>query len=289
MTTAIQPNRTNTCARITTLLLALLLLSLAGCSSVRLVYGHLDWWMDRTLNKYLDLDGPQKELLSRRVDEFHRWHRQTQLPRYADYMEQLATQVDSPDVSPKNLKKIEKQVDDFWHSSVVMLSDLLLPILVELDDNQINQLAENARKEREKSLKKWDKSQRKREKQFRKQAERWLGDLTAEQQAMIDKQVAETSFNPASRIAQRELWTNTFLDTLRNKPQGYESKLRKLLIDPQTLWPDDYRQMQDALRDQGRTLATGILESTTPEQRAHMQETLLEFASDFRHLAAQQH
>ncbi|AQQ66967.1 hypothetical protein Mag101_04415 [Microbulbifer agarilyticus] len=289
MTTAILPNRTNCCARIITLVLALLLLSLSGCSSVRLVYGHLDWWMDRTLNKYLDLEGPQKELLSQRVDEFHRWHRQTQLPRYADYMEQLAAQVDSPDASPENLERIEKQVDEFWHSSVVMLSDLLLPILVQLDDSQINQLSENARKEREKSLKKWDKSQRKREKQFRKQAERWLGDLTAGQQAMIDEQVANTKFDPARRIAQRELWTTTFLNTLRNKPQGYERALRELLIDPQALWPKDYREMQDALRDQARTLAIGILESTTPEQRAHMKETLLEFASDFRHLAAQKH
>lgn len=273
--------------RITSILLVLALLLFSGCSSVRLVYGHLDWWMDRTLNKYLDLDGPQEELLSQRVDEFHRWHRQTQLPRYADYMEQLASQIDTPDANPAQLKKIEQQADTFWHASVVMLSDLILPILIQLDDAQIDQLAENVREEREKSLKKWDKSQRKREKAFRKQAERWLGDLTPEQEAIIDHQVASTTFDPKYRDAQRQLWASSFLTTLRTKPTGYEKELRELLINPQSLWSDDYRQMHSQLRAQARTLAGEILQSATPEQRQHLKTTLQEYAHDFRILAAQ--
>ncbi|WP_043318784.1 DUF6279 family lipoprotein [Microbulbifer sp. HZ11] len=289
MTTAIVTQSSRPSSRAVILLMAALLLLLSACSSVRLAYGHLDWWMDRTLNKYLDLDGAQKDLLQQRVDEFHRWHRQTQLPRYADYLEELAGKVDDADTSPTKLAAIEARVDAFWHASITMLSDLMLPILVQLDDKQIDQLSENMEDEREKSLKKWDKAQRKREKEFRKQAERWLGDLTGAQESMIDRQVATTTFDPKRRDAQRQLWTAAFLDTLRNKPQGYEARLRALLIDPQSLWSDDYRKMQDQLRAQARTLATEILESATPEQRAHLKNTLLEYAADFRHLAAQQH
>ncbi|MBB5212817.1 DUF6279 family lipoprotein [Microbulbifer hydrolyticus] len=269
--------------------LALILLFAGGCSSVRLVYGHLDWWMDRNLNKYLDLDGAQEDLLSLRVDEFHRWHRQTQLPRYADYLESLADDVDSPDATPEKLIQIEKQVDNFWHSSVVMLTDLLLPIVIQLDDPQIDQLEENVREEREESLKKWEKSKHKREKQFRKQAERWLGDLTPEQDAMIDHQVATTKFDPKRRDAQRQAWANSFIDTLRSKPEGYEKKLRELLINPQSLWPQDYRNMQDQLRAQARSLASEILKSSTPQQRKHLKSNLLDYAADFRILAAQEH
>ena len=289
MTTAIAPQRKTPVTRTAILLMAVLTLFFSACSSVRLVYGHLDWWMDRTLNKYLDLEGAQKHLLQQRVDEFHRWHRQTQLPRYADYFEELATKVDAPDASPSQLDAIEKQVDTFWHSSATMLSDLLLPIVIQLDDKQIDQLAKNIEEEREESLKKWEKAQRKREKEFRKQAERWLGDLTDAQETMIDRQVATTTFDPKRRDAQRQLWAAEFLNTLRNKPQGYEEKLRQLLIDPQTLWPEDYRKMQDQLRSQARTLAVEILESVTPEQRTHLKSTLLEYAGDFRHLATQEH
>ncbi|WGL16423.1 DUF6279 family lipoprotein [Microbulbifer bruguierae] len=285
MTTAIlhQP-----ALRTASILLSLILL-LGGCSSVRLVYDHLDWWMDRTLNKYLDLKGAQKDLLSQRVDEFHRWHRQTQLPRYADQFEQLAAQVDNPDNSPEHLKEVEQQVNGFVQASLGMLVDLLLPILIQLDDKQIDQLAENAREEREESLEKWEKSQRKREKEIRKQAERWLGDLTPAQDAMIDHQVATTAFDPKRRDAQRTLWTDAFIQTLRNKPAGYEKQLREMLTNPQTLWPDDYRQMQEQLRDQARTLAGEILESSTPAQREHLKTTLREYAADFRILAAEPH
>lgn len=275
--------------RATTTLMAAFLLLVAGCSSVRLVYGHLDWWMDRNINKYLDLDGAQEDLLSLRVDEFHRWHRQTQLPRYADYLETLAADVDNPDATPAKLVEIEQQVDTFWHSSVVMLSDLLLPLVIQLDDKQIDRLAENVREEREESLKKWEKSKRKREKQARKQAERWLGDLTDEQDDMIDHQVETTTFDPKRRDAQRAKWADAFIGTLRSKPEGYEKQLRALLIDPQSLWSPDYRQMQDQLRTQARTLAADILKSATPEQRTHLKSTLLEYAEDFRILAAQEH
>ncbi|TLM79562.1 DUF6279 family lipoprotein [Microbulbifer harenosus] len=273
--------------RATALLLALTLLLAGGCSSVRLVYGHLDWWMDRTLNKYLDLKGPQKNLLSQRVDEFHRWHRQTQLPRYADYLEQLSAEVDSPDISPARLIEIENQAEAFWNSSISMLSDLLLPVLLQLDATQINTLAENAREEREKSLKKWQKERNKREKEFRKQAERWLGDLTPQQDAMVERELASTTFDPKLRNAQRERWTNAFIRTLKDKPTGYEKTLRDLLTNPQSLWSEDYRQMQEQLRVQARNLGSEILQSSTAEQRQHLKSTLQEYATDFRLLAAQ--
>ncbi|WP_105103554.1 DUF6279 family lipoprotein [Microbulbifer pacificus] len=273
--------------RLAILLLVAHLLLLGGCSSIRLVYGHLDWWMDHTLNKYLDLKGAQKDLLSQRVDEFHRWHRQTQLPRYADYLDQLAAEVDTPNATPARLLEIERQVDEFWHSSIAMLSDLLLPVLVQLDEAQIQQLAENARKEREKSLKKWQKERNKREKEFRKQAERWLGDLTPEQSAMVDRELATTTFDPERRDAQRQRWTNAFIQTLQDKPAGYQKTLRDLLINPQSLWSDDYRRMQDELRAQARNLGSEILKSSTPEQRQHLKTTLRDYAADCRILAAQ--
>ncbi|WP_295801147.1 DUF6279 family lipoprotein [uncultured Microbulbifer sp.] len=266
-------------------LLALLCLT-SACSSVRLVYGHLDWWLDHKINNYLDLDGAQEDLLSQRVDEFHRWHRQTQLPRYADFFEEVAGQVDEISGNPKMLEELEQHADALWENSAVMLVDLILPLVLEMDDSQIDQLAENIREEREKSLKKWEKSQRKREKQFRKESERWLGDLTDQQEALIDRQVAAFDFDPKVRDAQRQLWAKTFLGTLRSKPPGYEKTLRELAINPQTLWPPEYQKMHDKLRAQATTLAEEIAGSATPEQLAHLKTTLLKYAADFRILAA---
>ena len=275
--------------RLSWLCLLVLFSLTTACSSVRLVYGHLDWWLDHKINNYLDLDGAQEDLLSQRVDEFHRWHRQTQLPRYADFCEKVAGQVDQISENPKMLEDLEKQADALWESSAVMLTDLILPLVLEMDDAQIDQLAENIREEREKSLKRWEKSQRKREKQFRKESERWLGDLTDKQEAMIDREVAAFDFDPKLRDAQRQLWAKTFIDTLRNKPPGYRQQLRELAINPQSLWPPEYQKMHQKLRTQATALAEDIAASVTPEQRAHLKNTLLEYAADFRVLAADIH
>ncbi|MFV8782329.1 DUF6279 family lipoprotein [Microbulbifer sp. SA54] len=263
----------------------LLILLSSGCSSVRLVYGHLDWWMDRKINSYLELEGAQKDLLQQRVDDFHRWHRQTQLPRYADFFEQLATEVKDTSHIPARLKRIEKQVDEYWDNSVIMLSDLLLPLVYTLSEQQIDQLEENIQEEREKSLKKWDKAQKKREKEFRKQTERWLGDLTSEQEAIIDQQVATSTFDPKLRDGQRQRWSKAFIETLRTKPTGYQQRIRELVINPQSLWAEDYRKMHEQLRAQAMALAEQIALSATPEQRQHLQATLQEYAADFRALA----
>ncbi|WP_226666018.1 DUF6279 family lipoprotein [Microbulbifer aggregans] len=241
--------------------------------------------MDRKINSYLDLEGAQKELLQQRVDDFHRWHRQTQLPRYADFFEQLATEVEDTSQIPERLKRIEKQVDEFWDNSVTMLSDLVLPLIYDLNAQQIDQLEVNIEEEREKSLKKWDRAQRKREKEFRKQTERWLGDLTEEQEEMIDRQVASSTFDPKLRDAQRQLWAATFISTLRKKPAGYQKQLRALVLEPQSLWSEDYQKMHDELRAQATALAQQIATSATTVQRQHLKATLQEYAADFRALA----
>lgn len=282
-----QPHYKRAIWRLSAFCLIALITLTSGCSSVRLVYGHLDWWMDRKINSYLDLDGAQKDLLKQRVDDFHRWHRQTQLPRYADFFEQLADEVEDTSQIPQRLKRIEKHADEYWDSAVLMLSDLILPLVYNLDEQQIDQLEENIRKEREKSLKKWDKAQRKRENDFRKQTERWLGDLTEEQEALIDQQVASTNFDPKLRDAQRQRWSKAFIDTLRTKPPGYQKQLRELVIHPQSLWPEDYRKMHDELRAQAMAFAQQIATSATPEQRQHLKATLQDYAADFRALASE--
>lgn len=275
--------------RVTAVIRVLLIVALllgGGCSSVRLAYSQLDWWMDRALNKYLELDGSQKELLFLQVDEFHLWHRQTQLPRYANYMEQLAVQVDSSDNNAARIEQNERQLYAFWQTSVTTLSDLMLPILIRLDDEQIARLTENVRERREESLKKWEKPRRRLEQELYKQAARWLGELTPEQEAMLDRYAATTSFDPSHRDAQRQRWASAFLTTLRNKPPGYKQTLREMLVNPQSLWPEDYRRRQEQLRAEARSLAGELLQSFTPEQRRYLKTTLLQYATDFRILAA---
>ena len=75
--------------------LLLLCLLLAGCST-RVVYYWLDVAIVWQLDDYFSLDRGQKRLLDNEVKGLMAWHRQREVPRYADDLDALAKAVASP-------------------------------------------------------------------------------------------------------------------------------------------------------------------------------------------------
>ena len=74
-------------------LLTLLALLASGCTMARLGYDLLPAWSSWQLDRYLALDEDQRALVSRRLDELHRWHRRGQLPGYAEFLGEVEAQV----------------------------------------------------------------------------------------------------------------------------------------------------------------------------------------------------
>ena len=66
--------------------LALVLTTLAGCSMVRIGYPQLDTIAAWTADDYFDLEPEQKQEFRRRFERFHEWHRYEQLPDYAAFL-----------------------------------------------------------------------------------------------------------------------------------------------------------------------------------------------------------
>ena len=74
-------------------LLTLMLVVVAGCSSLRLAYNNGDtvlyWW----LNAYVDLDRDQKGWVREDIDKLFDWHRKTQLKDYVEILRKGQKQV----------------------------------------------------------------------------------------------------------------------------------------------------------------------------------------------------
>ena len=54
-----------------------------GCSTLRFAYENADAYVRWKAGNYLDVQGDDAEELDDRIDEFHAWHRKTELPMYA--------------------------------------------------------------------------------------------------------------------------------------------------------------------------------------------------------------
>ncbi|GAA5444136.1 hypothetical protein Misp06_02319 [Microbulbifer sp. NBRC 101763] len=267
------------------------LLLISSCSSIQFVYNNVDYWIRWKANDYVNLDRIQKGELQAALQSFFRWHRQTQLPRYADFLTNLADRVDEGGLENPQLEPVEKQVELFLNSASENAYNLLLPIAAQLNDEQVDELQGNLLKEDQKKLKKWQQSpekiRRKRDKQIRKESVRWLGSLTEEQKNLIAAMVSKMEYNPMQRSEQRLLWQAKAMELLRTKPTDYLDKLRSLLLNPEQLWSPQYQQAQEKRKQQARELAKQILLSTSPAQRSHLSNTLREYAQDFRTLASQ--
>ncbi|WP_299941957.1 DUF6279 family lipoprotein [uncultured Microbulbifer sp.] len=268
-----------------------LFVCIGSCSSVQFAYNNIDYWIRWKVHDYVDLNRAQAAELQAALDSFFRWHRQTQLEHYAEFLTRLADGVDEGALESPRLEPVEQQLQQFLHSASDSAYDLFLPIVAQLDKHQIDELQKNLRKKQQKALEEWqqppEKIRRKRNRQIRKEGERWLGHLSQEQINLIAAWVSKVEYNPQSRSAQRQLWQSKVIGLLRSKPPGYVATLRNLLVDPQQLWSPQYRQAQERRQEQARELAEQILSSTTPPQRHHLSRTLREYAQNFRILASQ--
>ncbi|WP_444937597.1 DUF6279 family lipoprotein [Microbulbifer sp. JMSA002] len=275
--------------RVITLLTLLLFIN--SCSSIQFAYNNVDYWIRWKAQKYVELDRTQKGELQGALNSFFRWHRQTQLPRYANFLKNLAKRVDEGALENPNLQPIDKQVHQFLAAASENAYNLMLPLAAQLSEQQINELQGSMWRKEQKRLEKWQRSpekvQHKRDKIIRRESIRWLGTLTEEQKKMITAWVSKMEYNPLQRIEQRRLWQSKTFELLRNKPEGYLEKIRSLLLNPEQLWSPEYRQNQEQRQQQAQELAQKILTSTSLEQRRHLSKTLREYAQDFHSLANQ--
>jgi len=83
-------------------LLASVALLVAACSQLQFGYNNADTVLAYSLDSYLDLDDEQERLAREQIAELHRWHRATQLPGYAqllnDAQKKVAGTVTAADV-----------------------------------------------------------------------------------------------------------------------------------------------------------------------------------------------
>lgn len=136
-----------------TLVISLLLLS--ACST-KFTYGFLDWAIEWEIAKYTKLTKEQRQYTHKAIDEFHRWHRQTQLPAYADYLEGLQQRLNkNSTITGKQLHRESDSAQLLIDSSLEYFIPIAVTTFASLSDPQIDEFFDNLLKEREEYIKKY--------------------------------------------------------------------------------------------------------------------------------------
>ena len=274
--------------------MALLLLALAGCATLRLVYKQADellyWWADG----YADFTDAQAPRVRAAIGEWFEWHRRTQLPAYAARLARMQPQVQA-DTTPAAVCALREEVESWFDAGFEQGLPALAALAPTLEADQLQHMH-----------KRFDKTNRDFRHDFvqpdaagRQQAllkrtleraERLYGRFDRAQRERVAQLLAASPFVAETSMALRLSRQQDVLQTLRGlhgaAPAQAQAALRALARRIEHPPGDAERRYQQALAEFNCGLAAQIHNLSTAEQRRTARERLRGWEMDLKALSA---
>lgn len=269
-------------------------LALAGCSAVKFGYEQAPslvyWWLDG----HLDLTNAQGPKVREALDRLQRWHRQHELPLYADLLARAATMAEGP-LEAEQVCQIEHQMqlrlDALLHEAIRQLS----PIAVQIDARQIRHLSTHLDQKNAKWEDQWlqgspgARLQRRLDKLVDRHAD-FYGALTAAQTKLLRQQLEHSVWSPEwgrqERLRQQRDLLGTLMRIDLENPSARSAELALLRVWERWLQPRsaaDRQRWQDWAEQGCKNLAE-LHNSTSSEQRQRAAQRLRAYEKDLREL-----
>jgi hypothetical protein len=277
------------------LLFVVLVPLLAGCSSVRLLYGNAPqlawWWVDG----YADLSREQAPAARQALDDFFDWHRRTQLNEYAAFLGTVAPQLAGP-MTPQQACSLQQQVrkglEAALQQALARAADVV-PRLTDANFKAIEQRYAKANATMRDDFLQPDPAERAQAafKRTLERAERLYGSLGEAQQRVLREGLAASPFDPEAWLAERQRRQRDTLATLRQlaaEPAPAEQRIAALraLAQRTERSPDaGYRAYQQRLAEDNCAFFARLHNATTAAQRQRALERLAAWEADLRLLA----
>lgn len=276
---------------------SLLAIALAGCAVVRLAYNQAPNWASVWIDNYADLDDAQDLRVRDAIGAWFRWHRNTQLPVYAEMLARMQAQV-LDNTTGVALCKWEPELRLRAEAALAQTVVPATELVVTLNPQQLRRIEkrfERSNKEfRDEYLQPdLDNRRAKQHERMVERLEKLYGRLDKAQKARLSKALAASPYDA-------EVWQQERLSRQRETLQT----LRRLADDGRTLPAATAQAEVKALMDSWlrssrpayATYQRKVVEyncawmaelhnSTTPEQRRHALEKLRGWESDARALA----
>ncbi|NDC09792.1 MAG: hypothetical protein EBZ75_10705 [Oxalobacteraceae bacterium] len=261
---------------------------------VKLGYDQADlvarWWFDRQL----DLDSSQSRWLKQELQGFHAWHRQTQLPAYAELVDVVARQSIgdvTPDQACENIDLAAEHLDALLKQAVPLFAGLARQLQPAQLQHLKRRFAEEDREWREKWLEGSNEQRiRRRVDDWEERAETYYGRLNREQRDFILRAVQNSSWQPQisweRRLNRQQqiLLTLEKIQSQRLSQSAAEAEI--LVLIDRAMHPSDVRftTMQQRLQTEACTNLATLHQLTTAEQRSRAQKKLMGYERDFKQL-----
>ena len=276
-------------ARLRLLLLAGTL-ALGACTNSKLVigplYNRLDDMMRDEFEKLGDFDETQTALFEAALGTGHVWHRQSELPRYARVLDDIATSIARPGATaPGDVTRWAREIEArSLAARECHPVNFSFPLMKSLTDEEIDFIERRFSRERGKNREKYlERTTEERREYRQKRIEKWAGrvglDFTAEQRAMLRTALTRQVSLRQEYWALSDAWKAELFRLARDQQASdYEARMSAHL---DALWtllesahPDEWQRNRELWRD----FASRFVASMTPEQRVSASAWLAKMA-----------
>lgn len=265
----------------------MLVLFASACTS-GFLYNRLDSFSYWYLSNLVALDDTQSDALRSSMRDFFAWHRESELPRYADFAELLAADSEQT-LTRERIDEARRDLERYWRDVVQRAAPDGARWLASLTPRQRDELfASLAEKDDETREKFCDrdpaKVRKRRERSFISSVESWTGRLDDSQRALIRDGVGRFADSSCVWAENRILFRQTFRNLVDDEAGGpaFESRVAAFLSRPEEGWDPEYRRQFDANRDTAIGLLAELDRTLTAKQREKRARKLRELARDLR-------
>lgn len=277
-----------------------LLLALSGCSAVKLGYANAPsltyWW----LNDYVEFSDAQAPKVRDALDRLHQWHRSTELPLYADLLQQMESLVNT-DITAEQACSLAADIRGRYNTLATRASPDIAAIAMTLSAEQIMHLQQRYERTDAEYRSKWlDASPAERVKQRLKQwverSEMVYGTLDDAQRDWLRQEVIQHmgGAEGSAYMADRQRRQQATLKALRAatatdiSPAQAQKLLARYFEQAQTPTDPQLASLrQQQLAQACRTFAS-LHNRSNPAQRDTAPKRLRAYQRDMKELAAAQ-
>lgn len=270
-------------------LLALLTVLLCACSS-GFVYNNADWWINWYVDDYLSFNRRQQNQFDQYVDTQMLWHRDSELPRYEKFLQQVKYDVARDMSVPQVLAHFET-VYGFWRDFVAQAIPAMVQVLGDIDDKQMQQLLARVEKDSKEFEAEYvrptaDEFVRDQAKRTEKSMRKWIGPLSDEQRKIIFTWATNTRQGYPASHQQRLIWQSALARALqaRNDKRALKTQLERLFVTPSDMWSEPYRALMASNENHTAQMLVDLHKCLTPNQRKHLFAVIDDYMANLQQL-----
>ena len=262
---------------------------LTNCSSTRFIYTFIDEFIKDEITYFLDLDEEKKVLLNQQVSEMVNWHRKYILPKYANYLSNMADKLEANKYGPFDIKELLEDGKYLIEETVTGLPPYASKFLIKNQNfESIKFMEKRMLKRRQERIIELSKPEdilyEKRLERLIINFERFFGNLEDSQIILVEAHALITLNESRVRLHNRTLRQKNFIRFLRTQPTEVEliNYLNKLLLNGHTITNPSYKKFSEISLQRFHALLVNILAISSTMQREKIIKKLRDYAADFK-------